>query len=255
MRIDNTTAISYINRMGGIKFPLLNNLARDIWRWCELRDIWVFASYVRSSHNLADIESRRISVETEWKLSNTAFDMILKKFGNPVIDLFATKLNSKCIHYVSWVSDPGAEAIDAFTICWSNKFFYAFPPFAVILKVLRKIQAIFFKSSVSNIISCLTQQLAKGWSYSFLNTLRSAICLISIENYGSNPLLRRFFKGISNISPASFSSSRLSRNFISQQGLNDATVISKTDYLIGLVYGTKSANPASNQYHKYFFSG
>lgn len=42
MRIDNTTAISYINRMGGIQFPHLNELARNIWQWCEERGLWVF---------------------------------------------------------------------------------------------------------------------------------------------------------------------------------------------------------------------
>lgn len=44
LRIDNTTAIAYINRMGGIRFPKLAQLAREIWRWCEDRHIWIFAS-------------------------------------------------------------------------------------------------------------------------------------------------------------------------------------------------------------------
>ncbi|XP_041975806.1 uncharacterized protein LOC121730731 [Aricia agestis] len=35
MRVDNTTAISYINRMGGIQYPHLSKVARDIWQWCE----------------------------------------------------------------------------------------------------------------------------------------------------------------------------------------------------------------------------
>ncbi|KAJ8964603.1 hypothetical protein NQ317_019809 [Molorchus minor] len=33
--IDNTTAIAYVNRMGGIRYPTLNNLAKEIWQWCE----------------------------------------------------------------------------------------------------------------------------------------------------------------------------------------------------------------------------
>lgn len=42
LRIDNTTAISYINRMGSIQHPLLNNLARSIWQWCEERNLWIY---------------------------------------------------------------------------------------------------------------------------------------------------------------------------------------------------------------------
>lgn len=34
LRVDNTTAISYINRMGGIQYPLLNTVTRRIWDWC-----------------------------------------------------------------------------------------------------------------------------------------------------------------------------------------------------------------------------
>lgn len=46
LRVDNTTAIAYINRMGGTQYPWLHNLPRDIWQWCESRRIWIFASYI-----------------------------------------------------------------------------------------------------------------------------------------------------------------------------------------------------------------
>lgn len=36
--------------------------------------------------------------------------------------------------------DPGSMAFDAFTVKWTD-FFYAFPPFALLSKVLRKINA------------------------------------------------------------------------------------------------------------------
>lgn len=37
MRIDNSTAIAYINRMGGIQFPHLTKITKEIWQWCEIR--------------------------------------------------------------------------------------------------------------------------------------------------------------------------------------------------------------------------
>lgn len=39
LRIDNTTAIAYINRMGGTKFKKLNQITREIWQWCQAKDI------------------------------------------------------------------------------------------------------------------------------------------------------------------------------------------------------------------------
>lgn len=140
LRVDNTTAVSYINRMGGIQFLHLNEIAQKIWRWCEMRQVFVFASYIKSSQNVdADSESRKLNIDTEWALSSQAFEKIVATFGDPEIDLFASRVNAKCIRYVSWKRDPYAYNVDAFTISWHNFFFYAFPPFAVILKVLQKI--------------------------------------------------------------------------------------------------------------------
>lgn len=140
LRIDNTTALSYINRMGGIQYPHLNNLTREIWQWCETRNLFLTASYIKSVDNKeADEESRRVNTDIELDLCDTAFNKIVKKLGKPDIDLFASRTNTKCPRYVSWRPDPDALAIDAFTLSWEGIFFYAFPPFSLILKCIEKI--------------------------------------------------------------------------------------------------------------------
>lgn len=140
IRVDNSTAVAYINKMGGIQYPHLTQITRDIWNWCESKRLFVFASYIKSSDNtIADMESRRTHPDIEWELSDWAFDTLTSTFGRPKIDLFASRINNKCATYVSWHRDPDAFAIDSFTISWSDYDFYAFPPFSVILKTLRKI--------------------------------------------------------------------------------------------------------------------
>lgn len=140
LHIDNTTAIAYINRMGGIKFPSLNMLTKKIWKFCEDRNIFIFATYIHSKENReADYESRRKSVDIEYKLSNTAFALICNRFGIPSIDLFASRHNKKCEKFISWQKDPDAFTTDAFTVPWNDKLSYAFPPFSLIPKVLQKI--------------------------------------------------------------------------------------------------------------------
>lgn len=95
LRLDNTTAISYVNRFGSVQYPLLSAIARDIWQWCEKRNIFLFASYIASTENtIADRESRRLDVDTEWSLSTEAFDTITETFGPFEIDLFASLLNA-----------------------------------------------------------------------------------------------------------------------------------------------------------------
>ncbi|KAJ8980208.1 hypothetical protein NQ317_002221 [Molorchus minor] len=140
VRTDNTTALSYINRMGSVQHTHLNTLARKIWQWCEKREIRVFASYISSSDNwMADKESRTLSTDTEWSLSHHYFDKIVEKFGCPDIDIFATSINTKCERYISWKRDPYAITTDAFTVCWNKEYFYAFPPFALVLRSIQKI--------------------------------------------------------------------------------------------------------------------
>lgn len=128
MRIDNVTALAYINKMGRTKYRSLHNLTKEIWEWCMERRIWIFAEYIASKENLADEGSRLSNLDTEWELANYAFEQICSTFGKPTIDLFATRINNKCKKYCSWERDPEAHAINSLTISWKDEFWYAFPP-------------------------------------------------------------------------------------------------------------------------------
>lgn len=44
VRVDNVTAVSYINSMGGTRSNDCNKAAKDLWMWCKERDIWVTAA-------------------------------------------------------------------------------------------------------------------------------------------------------------------------------------------------------------------
>lgn len=140
LRVDNTTAIAYINRMGGTHSSRLNGITRKIWQYCEMSQLWIVASYIRSEDNVvADAESRVLDPEIEYELSPVEFTRLVNQFGEPSIDLFASRLNAKCKIFCSWKRDPQATFVDAFTVPWNKKFFYAFPPFSIILRVLQKI--------------------------------------------------------------------------------------------------------------------
>lgn len=141
LRVDNTTAMANLNKMGGIQSEKLAILSKEIWKWCEDRDIWIFSSYINTKENtIADKESRIAFKETEWEISPRAFTEIVQEFGIFDIDLFASRANTKCDNYISWKKDPDSIAVDAFTVPWNKYYFYAFPPFSVILRVLQKIR-------------------------------------------------------------------------------------------------------------------
>ena len=83
------------------------------------------------SRNQVDKESRKLRDNLEQSLKEKLFEKIAGN-GPVTTDLFASWVNCKVNQYYSY--DPElAEAIgiDAFSYCWSNETFYAFPPFAI----------------------------------------------------------------------------------------------------------------------------
>lgn len=64
--------------------------------------------------------------DTESKLSNEAFRMIVSTFGEPECDLIANKFNAK---------------VDAYTLKWWKLQSYVFPPFNRILRRIKIDQA------------------------------------------------------------------------------------------------------------------
>ena len=138
---DSTTAVHYINNLGGVKSMTCHKVAKDIWLWALSNDNHLSAEHLPGSKNLvADSASRIFDDNTEWTLYSNVFVNIEKQFGPLSIDLFASRLNAKHSNYVSWKPDPYAQFIDAFSRSWNNyNNFYAFPPFSIIMQCLQKV--------------------------------------------------------------------------------------------------------------------
>ena len=99
------------------------------------------AAYIPGKTNIeADEESRRENQDTECMLNPDILSDALDRLDvKPEIDLFASRLNHQFPRYVSYKPDPDAEAVNAFTVSWSDVTFYAFPPYCIIPSVLHKI--------------------------------------------------------------------------------------------------------------------
>ena len=73
-------------------------------------------------------------------LRSHIFKRVCQLYYTPEVDLFATRINAQVSTYVSWKPDPSATHINAFTLNWANKKVYAFPPFSMISRALKKLQ-------------------------------------------------------------------------------------------------------------------
>ena len=139
---DNSTVVAYINKQGGTVSRPLCLLTSRLLRWTESFDVHLEARYLPGESNvLADVLSRRGQVVgTEWSLHPQVARALLRAWGNPSIDLFATCLNAKLPLYCSLVPDPQAVFEDAFRHPWDDLDLYAFPPFALVGRVITRVQ-------------------------------------------------------------------------------------------------------------------
>ena len=139
--IDNITAISFINHKGGTHSKVLSDLAVQIWTWCIQKNITLCAEHIPGVDNVgADRESRKRMGLAEWMPNRQLFVEIHKKWGPLDVDLFAARHNYQLQRYFSYQPDPGAEAIDALAQDWKNLRPYAFPPFNLLGRCLKKIR-------------------------------------------------------------------------------------------------------------------
>ena len=91
--IDDTTAVSYINSIGGRSLNC-NQITRELWVWCANHGIWLSAAHIPERENvLVDKESRETHSDTEWKLNSEPFDCIVTFWGPVSVYLFAFRLN------------------------------------------------------------------------------------------------------------------------------------------------------------------
>ena len=139
LQVDNMVALTYLLKMGGTQDLKLVQLTKEIWNYLLQCGITLTAEYLPSKLNMtADWESRNSSDSSEWKLAPQSFQRICQLRGTPEIDLFSSRLSHQIKTYFSWRPDPLSQAADAFQQNWFHKSLYAFPPFCMIPKVLRK---------------------------------------------------------------------------------------------------------------------
>ena len=141
LRLDNTTAVAYINNLGGTVSKVLVDLAKSLWMWCLERNIHIMAQHLPGVQNvIADAESRIMIDRSLWQLNPGLFSSIARLFGPIEMDLFASRLTTQCPAYFSWRPDPYAAATDAFLQDWSQVKEYANPPWSMIGRVLSQAQ-------------------------------------------------------------------------------------------------------------------
>jgi hypothetical protein len=165
IRSDSMTVVAYINKQGGTRSVSLCREVSKLLRWCTIRGITLLAVHLPGRDNvLADALSRRgqgLTAEpgvrgasVEWRLDPRVCNQIFSRLDRPHIDLFASHENYQLPNYFSRKVDQGAVGWEALSLSWAGLIGYAFPPIALIPRVLNK---------VAQTDSCVVLLIAPWW--------------------------------------------------------------------------------------------
>ena len=139
---DNSTVAAYVNKQGGMVSDSLCSLTGQLLRWTESHSVHLEAGYLPGQSNvLADLLSRRDQVlGAEWSLHPQVVRKLIRSWGSPSLDLFATHLNAKLPLYCFLIPDPKAVFEDAFHHPWNDLDTYAFPFFHLVERVVAQVR-------------------------------------------------------------------------------------------------------------------
>ena len=139
---NNTTVVSYINKEGGMRSGPLCAVLWRILTWCIRHQVTLKARHIPGRLNVVADKLSRLSqtIQTEWSLLQEVFQAICNRWHRPQMDRFDTRFNNELPLFVSPVSDPLATAVDALSLPWEDLDAYAFPPAAILGKVVEKLQ-------------------------------------------------------------------------------------------------------------------
>ena len=195
---DNSTAISYLRNQGGTRSSFLNSIAQRILRWAESLPLVVSSQFIMGKHNvLADALSRPNQIlGSEWTLKQEVFRDLCKRW--PVsIDLFATSQNHRCSIYFSPYHDHNALGINVLLQNWNEWQAYAFPPWSLILAVLKKLRS---SSGVLLTIIALYWPQRPWFPYLLDLVVDGPVALPQSRDLLRQPHFHRFHLGVSRLS-------------------------------------------------------
>jgi len=139
LRLDNITAVTYINKMGGTHSQSLCYLAIQLWEWSLERNIFLSAEHLPGKENtIVDEESRTVRDRCDWMLNPGVFNLIQAQMGPCQIDLFTSRLTRQLPRFFSWRPDPEAEKTDAFSQDWSGHQGLCQSPWCLIAAAYRR---------------------------------------------------------------------------------------------------------------------
>lgn len=185
-KMDNTTAVSYVNKMGGDQ---IFNLDQNCQEHMGILSWKGDHSYCRaptrspkSNSRLGEPEGNRDKFkQLETKQSNIQSDQ--QTIGSNQTGFVCRETECSSERLCSWKPDQIAVATDAFMIKWTDRQAYAFAPFCLVPRCLAKVE----KEGGELIIVTPSWQTQAFYSVLLNMTVRDPILLPTQDNLLLSP--------------------------------------------------------------------
>lgn len=96
-----------------------------LFQWAEIHLISLKAEHLAGAANItADWLSRQKVRDIEWHLNPESFQLLVRRWGLPVLDLFANVVNTQTPKYLTRTPTLGALGADALQFPWPQGLLY-----------------------------------------------------------------------------------------------------------------------------------
>ena len=128
---DNASVVSYIRKMGGQKREISTIIESMLKAGLDVH-MQFLSEWIPSVEMPADAWSRELALHdtADWEVHPAMFRRFTEQLiPPPQLDLFASRLNTKCDRFFSFRPDPEGEGWDALSPdkSWSGELTYATP--------------------------------------------------------------------------------------------------------------------------------
>ena len=175
--------------MVGVKSLEMIKLSKEIWYYFLSRGITITTEYFPSKLNIiADRESKKKVDSSECKLDPRVFQGLVQSMGNPVVDLFSSRLNHQLPQYADWKLDPLSQGTNVKHQDWPQDYLYAFPSFCLISRILQKVN----QERTPSMLLITPTWHTEPWYPSLLQmSIKTSVILPRINSLLKDPLRKK----------------------------------------------------------------
>jgi hypothetical protein len=176
LRLETDNQVEFFDlRLKGTMNPALHRMVERIWEAVK-QSGWRMEVTWTAGEDIpfADWLSRWKRDRSDWQLDRTAFREIERRFGPLSVDLMATAENAQLARFVSLRPQPGAWAVDAWSLSWA-RLRWQFPgqlpylnaPWVQLWRALRRV-----RTERAELVVVVPEQPWRPWWPLFLQLLR-----------------------------------------------------------------------------------